>query len=136
MRISEKTLGSRVEGWVAAFPSLGLTHWKIDTTIVDTEEGEPNAEVTPSMHYDTARIEFRKGFLEESNEEEIDLVILHELVHVAMRDLERALELPEAHLGMPARALWMDALDHHREGLVDRLARALYYAYSANVVQS
>lgn len=123
-------LQARVEFWQKRLAPLGLQHWRFTVEVVDEAGGEPNnnAAVSYSLRYDSAIIQFAREFLADpdTNEQTIDESILHELMHVVMRDYGQAIDSIETHLAPPAKAVWHDQLHHELEGVVERLARALY----------
>ena len=119
--------------WQSRLGPLGLLHWRIeDIHVVDETPGGPGAKATTQVShcYDSCSFWFTKDFLREADERELDEVILHEWVHVAMRDLDTAVEDVDD-MGLPQAAL--DAYSRRvgwaREGLVDRIARLIYDIY-------
>ena len=72
--------------------------------------------------------------VDDSTPEELDQIILHEWMHVAMRDLDQAIEAVEDHLSYPVREVWENRVQHEREGLVDRMATALQSAFIGKLV--
>lgn len=136
--MTHAALEKRVRQWQQSMPCLGLAHWRIEIKILEElrDDRETNASVVCSSHYDTAWMEFERSFLNEAEEAQVDQTIVHELVHMAMRDFDNAISDVYVSLGQPARAIWMDHVDHAREGLVERLARTLYYTSRPDVVRS
>jgi hypothetical protein len=130
----------RVAFWAERLKPLGLAHWEIDIEVVD--EPSPStlygakAAVTCSSNYDLVWMEVAEGWLHDSDLEEIDKVIMHELIHVAMRDLDDSIHRVTQYLGEPAVSVWKEELRHETEGFVDRIARTLYLTSRSNVVQS
>lgn len=100
------------------------------SVVDETPNGKSaNASVQPSASYDSVFFWFKEEFLEEASKREVDEVILHEWMHVLMRDLDQAIESVEDELSPASEAQWNDRLRHEREGLVDRLARTFYLLY-------
>lgn len=134
------TLRKRVAYWQKTLKPLGLEHWNLEVDVVeDPSPGatrDASAAVSCSTHYDTAWLEFREDWLPDAPDEEIDKVIIHELLHVAMRDFDHEADKPEEFLGVVVGEVWQSGMKHAREALVEKLARTLYLAYSSNVVQS
>lgn len=127
-------LAKRVEFWQNRLVPLGLGHWRIDQ--VSVVEDMPNgarakATVQPSHTYDSVVFWFAQDFVAEANQRDIDETILHEWVHVFMRDFDQAVESVEYELSPAAQSRWGDWVGHEREGLVDRVARTLYMLYTA-----
>ncbi len=124
-------LAIRVAYWQKRLEPLGLAHWKPEITIVEEPSNdaytEAKAAVSCSSHYDTFWLEFRKEWMDgEVDLEELDKVIIHELIHVAMRDVDYEIEKVGEFLGVASQEIWEDSVKHAREGLVERLARTLY----------
>ena len=129
-------LTDRIDIWLERLKPLGLSHWVINVSIVSDDELDANAACTCSRDYDTMWLEFRKGFLKEAEEEDIDRVIIHELVHAAMRNLDGAADGAAEHLALAHRMAWEKTLNHEREWFVEALARTINLAYRSNVVPS
>lgn len=129
MNITPEQLGERVEAWQNRLTLLGVAHFRIvEIVLSDDVPGwdGANAGVSVSEDYDRVTFYFDNNYVEGATGKQLDETILHEWVHVAMRNLNNATNLarewlPEATWGM------FDAnLDHHKETLVDRVARQLY----------
>lgn len=130
-------LRDHVTFWQRKLVDLGVGHFRIkDVEIVDETTSGPHANATTfiSDNYDVVSFEFTKQFLRDEPDEEIDRTIVHEWVHVAMRDWDRIVD----RLGdwMPNHMQYeMDALvDAEREGLVDRLATCLHNLHKSGTV--
>lgn len=132
-------LKKRVDFWNVKLMPLGFGHWDIDVQIVDEPDNEAlngaRAAVTNSSFYDSAWMEFKEDWLEDEDTtlDEIDKVIIHEFVHVAMRDFDDAIHDAQYSLGEPAKSLWQSRVKHEREGFVDRVARSLYLMFTSRV---
>lgn len=121
-------LAKRIEAWQKRVPELGVSHFRFTLTLDDNVPGSPHASaaaVTPS-DYDNVEFHFAYGFLEDATDERIDEVIVHEWVHVAMRDLDHTLHAVEKWMPEATYADFEETVDHEREGLVDRLAKLIY----------
>jgi hypothetical protein len=123
-------LKKRVRYWQHTLYELGLIHWSIDVEIVDEparryEESPAVASVSSAAHYDTAWMEFSKEWLAESDELHIDKTIIHELLHVALRDLEQYLEEPKDWMPPATFHTWSAAMNHEQEGFIERISRAI-----------
>lgn len=132
MRITPINLAKRVERWQKRLGPLGVAHWRIESvTITDAVPGEPGAlaAVQPSESYDSVRFYFDAEFIDNCNERDLDETILHEWIHVAMRDLDVVIHDVEETLPPAAADFWARSIHHAREGLVDRLARQIYASH-------
>jgi len=127
----------RVTYWQKKLKPLRLEHWDIEVEAVDEPSDSvfysAKAAVTMSSHYDTVYLEVCKAWLPDAEPGDIDKVIIHELIHVAMRDFDDAIHRVEDVLGVPARGIWKEELRHERESLVEQLARTLYLAYEGDM---
>lgn len=138
------TLQERVEFWQQQLSALGIAHWRVSVEVVDEPDNRElmgaKAAVTNSTYYDSFWMEFAEAWLndEDLTDEELDLTIIHEFVHVAMRDLDGSIHEVNTYLGEPALSIWQSFVKHEREGFVDRIARALYESYMSepDVVRS
>lgn len=117
-------LRARVNYWAKV---LGLAHWRLGVSIVDgfPESEDSDARCTPSNQYDVADIDFKRDFLDESEYEEIEVTIVHELLHALMRDWDQSIERIDEHLANAVADLWHDSVKHEREGVVDRLSKLI-----------
>lgn len=138
-----KQLAKRLDIIMAQLRPLGLGHWIIDLAIVDEIENAHmaaglgvNAACTTSVHYDKMWLEFNQEFIDDSTEEEIDRVIIHELIHAAMRDFDHAIHGVNEYLGEPHKSAWQSEVNHAREGIVERLAQSINLILRSNLVQS
>lgn len=138
MKITEKQLLKRVQGWQLSLEPLGIGHFHLDLQIVEEVPGAEGAQagVNPSVYYDRCWMNFSREFLEENTIEAIDKVIIHEWLHVAWRDYAAAVDSIGGELAPAVRGLWSDRLEHEAEGIIERLALTLYGFYSTNMVQS
>lgn len=134
MKITEEELMERVEEWQQRLGGLGIAHFVIEgLNVVDITPGGPGAKasVQVSNNYDTATFWFTHEFLEETEEQELEETIIHEWVHVAMRDLDFSLESVESWMPPITYQMWDETVDHEREGFVDRIAQALIQMWYA-----
>ena len=132
MRITPVQLAERIEKWQRRLAPLGVAHWTIDRVVLcdETPSGpSANATVRTSSTYDYCTFYFRNEFIAEAAADELDTTIIHEWLHVAMRDLDEAVLSANAQLSPGFCDAWEDRLTHEREGLVDRLALALMLAH-------
>jgi len=126
-------LAERVEEWQGRLGSLGVGHFFIDeVTLVDETPGGPGAVATvqASRDYEHCHWWFRWSYLENCSSDALDQTILHEWVHVAMRDLDRTMDQVEKWMPEATYELYSDLLDSERESLVDRLAHTLFVAFN------
>lgn len=134
-----KQLQKRIDVLLGQMHPLGLGHWTINLSIVDEVASDyalgAHASCTCSTHYDVMWLEFSAEFIEEGTYEEIDRVIIHELVHATMRDLDHQIDEVSEYLGEPHKSVWQSNILHAREGLVEKLAQTLNHALRSNVVR-
>lgn len=119
-----QTLRKRVQFWQFTLHELGLTGWEIDRiTLTDAPFGSPdaNAAVMPHHTYDRVSFEFNHH-VEDFQPSELDRTIVHEWLHVAMRDFDQAVDEAEDSLAPAAAEMWEARVKHEREGVVDRMA--------------
>lgn len=122
-------LAERIELWQSRLARLGIGHWRIDAVHVDDETpGGPraNATVRPSYHYDSCEFWFKHDYVDNASEAELDETIIHEWLHVFMRDFDRAVESVEDQLAAAVRDIWDEHVDHEREQLIEAMARQIY----------
>lgn len=136
MNITPTQLAKRIEKWGNELSALGIAHWEITSVTVDAESpvGNTDAKATVYVHgyYDSCSFFFQEDELARMDARELDITIIHEWVHVAMRDHDELVDDLESWL--PAN-VWQDIQNrfrHEREGLVMRLATAMHDLYSEN----
>lgn len=117
-------IAARVIHWCK---HLQMDPWVIRTSISDRPHGTPRgttkASIDVSEHYLVADIEFAQTWVDENpGRHEIDVTVVHELLHCLFRDLDRAVESPWHTLSEPAHEMVRDRFDHEEEQLIDRLA--------------
>jgi hypothetical protein len=124
-------LAKRIRFWQNKLEYLGIRHWDITVRIVDrpNESDSCDACIHTSHQYDSATADFKESFLENNEVEQIDQVIIHELLHLVLRDFDNAIDAAGRNMGMSERMLWDDSLDREREGVVERLARTIWVLY-------
>lgn len=125
-------LAKRVERWGNDLAALGVAHYIIDAVhVVEETPGGPQAQATvqASRAYDHCVFSFKREYLDTCTADDLDQTILHEWVHVAMRDLDRALTVVEKWMPEATYSDFEDVIDSEREGLVDRMAHALFFAF-------
>ncbi len=111
---------------------MNLQHWRLTVDITDEPRGKPSAAagVTYSAFYDKADLEFQTELIAHESVHEIDCTIVHELVHIQLRDLDQTLWSITAHLAAPAEDVYEKAIERATEGFVDRIARVIVAGYS------
>lgn len=129
-------LGKRIEFWQKRLEPLGLGHWRIDA--VHVVDDVPNngyraaACVRPSVHYDYCEFWFGHEYLDNCNPRDLDITIIHEWLHVAMRNFDSAAESVEDVLASNVEEIWSERVRHERENLIDRLSRQIYVLWEAD----
>lgn len=128
-----ETLGKRLDYWQRVCWPLGIQHWRINLDIVEETHGGPNAaaSVRPADSYDTADLEFRASYIEEASDYEIDCTIVHELMHIVMRDIDATVESVETWMPHATHVDFNERYCHEQEGLIDRAARAIVEAHKS-----
>lgn len=117
-------LRRRIQFWQKQLPELGVGHWWIDRIgIVDAPFGRENAKaaVWYSDQYDRCVFEFSHE-VANGDPREIDRTIIHEWLHVALRDHDKAVESLEGFLSPQSWEVADDRINHEKEGVIDRLA--------------
>lgn len=121
MRITEKQLTTRVERWMSELEALAIGHWRLDSLeVVDSDDFW--AAVLSNGSYDRFQLRFDREFLSDTDEAGLDEVIVHELLHVAMRDLDAALKVAFPFVPGADEGMWWERVKHEEEGLIQRLA--------------
>ena len=101
---------------------LDLGHWRITVDPAETlDDDEANAEIRIEEDYDSAKIVLAAGFTGWTREW-ANKVVVHELLHVVLRDLEEHVKAVKTFAAGPAFDLFIDRYNHECEGVVDRLA--------------
>ena len=127
--LTERQLEKRVKFWVKRLHHLGLGHWRLDEVcIVGEIPEEPGAvaSVQTSHLYDNFRMLFRSDYIAQADGPGIDETIVHELIHVVMRNLDRTYETVEEWMPKHTYDDFMVNVVMEREAFVERMARALY----------
>lgn len=122
-------LRTRVAFWQR---KLGLQHWTLRVEIVDGFDDSPDSDARCSAadQYDVANLDFKGAFLDAAEFEEVETTIIHELLHVMMRDFDQAIERVDDQLAKAAADLWHAQVLHEREGVVDRLSKVIFLLHS------
>lgn len=113
-----------VEAWKAR---LGLGDWRVDVKFVD-EAGdvEAIAQVQPSKHFDDATLIFYRDELAKlKSDYEVEVTIVHELLHLAHRDVEAITDLLDGQVHRDVETVLVESFRHSTEQFVDRMARVL-----------
>lgn len=122
----------RVDHWRVKLAPAGLSHWHFefeypDGVIEDNYDGEADACVRVHQTYDNARWEVGRAVFS-MTEDEVDKLIVHELLHVMMRDLNRVERDMLSEIGGRPAAILEERLDCAIEQFVERTARAIVAA--------
>ena len=89
------------------------------------EDDEAYADIWRPDSYHRAHVRIGKPFLDELDDETQVQTLLHELLHLLLRDLAR---IPDSLIGIVSRDVYtivQSQWDHHEESVVDRLAWSL-----------
>lgn len=126
--MTARQLRGRVEFWQRALTELGVGHWRIEECeIVEETGGGPrsSASVGTSNDYASVWFQFRKDFLDTAEGDKVDETIVHEWLHVVLRNLEDAKDAAETWF---PPATWTDfdqRYEHETEGVVEAMARLI-----------
>lgn len=126
--MTARQIKARVDFWTKRLAPLGLSHWDFEVYVFDGDiEDSPGCDATAdtSDQYDSARLSFRADKVDR-DVREVDQLVLHELIHVAMRDFDETVDLVGWQLSIPVKSVWEQITDREREGLVERLARTIW----------
>lgn len=126
----------RIDYWQhhPSLAHLGLAHWRFTVKWYDaSHEGDNKmmsdavATVNPSTFYTDATITLSEADIASpAYEGDEDRYIVHELLHVAMRDLDEAMEADiEEFFPPPLVDTHEHRVRHAKEGLIDALARVI-----------
>lgn len=135
MKITARQLAKRVETWKKRLDYLGLEHWRIDSVgIVEEVPDAPNsvACVQTAHLYDNFRVWFQADYVENADEDDLDETIIHELVHVAMRGLDRTYEQVEDWMPKHTYTDFMVSVGLEREAFVERITRTIYKLHAGS----
>lgn len=98
-------------------------------SIVDEPDGKPGgiACVKTSAHYDYASLEFKADRLNADRRDgfSVDVTIVHELLHVKMRDYNEAAHVVCDRLSPVEEELFHQRLEHEEEGFTQRMAEII-----------
>jgi hypothetical protein len=101
---------------------LNLPHWRVKMNWDEPPLEGSDADACANEFYDEATIRLKPEFTTWSTER-IEEVIVHELVHLHVRDLVQAVDSIEPHVKTAsAWKVFQHRFVHEQEGLVDRLA--------------
>lgn len=123
--MTARELERRVELWRA----LLAPEWRITLEPrgphPDEEEHRYNAAVQADDDYLHARLWVRDGFYRAKPLGEVDVTIVHELVHLGLRELRRTLDELDGLVHRDVRELLVERFRTEEERLVERLARVI-----------
>jgi hypothetical protein len=133
MKLTPVQLAERVEAWQKRLEPLGVGHFRIECiTLTDDVPGakmDSDAGVSVHADYDLVHFYFNNDFVEASSARVLDETILHEWVHVGMRDYDTAVRVARSRFSDSDWETFDRNIDHNKEKTVDRLAKALYALY-------
>lgn len=127
MKPTKKWVEARLREWVTR---LGLDHWAITLDWDTPSDDGTYAQCWRSNDYDKATVYVCPGW-REMERPALEATIVHELLHLAVRDMSRAHDfLLEAVEDNPAaHNIAVAAWKRSEEGCVDRMANALAAAF-------
>jgi len=129
--MTPKQLLRRVEKWQTVLEPLGLGHYRIDVKVEAETPAGPTAIAACeiSEHYDNVTIHFTWDLIDEGDEQKIDETIIHELLHVVWRDMDVLVRSIEPWMPEATYEDFGSRVYHEREGIVERIARAIYASH-------
>lgn len=110
--------------WIQA---LNLTHWRIDIAIVDgfdDDRGVAACEPDDDFNAATIKIHENVEMLLEPDQT-LDYIVVHELLHCHLRDLDEVFTSAVGPLGYLASQGYRERWRHEEEQLIDMLAHVL-----------
>ena len=129
MKVTPAALRRRVLYWQKVLATLGLSHWRVAAVeIKDDVDGKEGAlaAVWPDGPYDTTHMQFRRDALPATlPDRDLDERIVHEWLHMAFRDYDKAAQSIRNHLSAATREEWEDRCDATCERLTENLARLI-----------
>lgn len=125
--MTERQLLKRVKFWQRTLVDLGLQHWRIEECAIEHEDAMESraASVGTSKQYASVWFKFRRDFLDEAPTDKIDETIIHEWLHVYLRDLEEAKDGAETWFTTAAWTDFEERYEHETEGVVEGMARLI-----------
>lgn len=135
MKITPIQLAKRVEKWGKTLATLSVAHFEFELSISNEKPDSagnkyPQASVLIDPQYDKAWFWFYEDYLDCCTEDQLDQTIIHEWLHVAMRDFDFTMDLVETWMPEATYDSWEQTVTHEREGLVERLATTLFQLYA------
>lgn len=118
--LTREDIASLVDVWQER---LRLTHWEIRIDW-ENEPGEDELANVNWSFYDVATLRFAATYPMWSRRE-ANWTVVHELMHIVMRDLQEGVESAERVLPASAYRLFDARFQHELEGVVDRTAALL-----------
>lgn len=100
---------------------LLLSHWELQVVLDPGMDEDVMASCEPHPFYDQATLTFRSDI----QDDQIEYNVVHELVHVMLRDLDETTQAVMSILGYSAARGHILRHEHAEENLVDRLARVM-----------
>lgn len=107
---------------------LHLQHWVVSVELVDHKpmgNRSAVAAIDYEDHYDYAKMEILRSQIQEKTQEEIDRLLVHELLHLHMRDLDAAIDYVGGLIDSDSYYVWSEAVEHAQEGFIERIARTI-----------
>ena len=115
--MTRKQIEATVRVWQTR---LGLDGWKITVDYAETPD-DSYAEIKPDVAYDSATLILSPGYVGWTPAV-ANVTIVHELLHLLVRDIDATVEDARSQLHPQASAQVEKRYEHEVEGFVDRLA--------------
>lgn len=131
--MTEEQMVGHVKDWKKR---LSLEHWDLSLEFKDLhEELDRDADITFADDHDNADMRIHTGF-NKWDEDYAQWVVVHELMHLVMRDLHQSTGLIMTQLPKTARKIANALFLHELEGVVDRTSMALVSLHVGHQVQN
>lgn len=131
--MTERQLAKRVQFWCTGpLAHLGLGHWDIQVRFVPDHphgKGSASAAISTSKSYASAWLEVVEPRFNATLPIVQDKLLIHELLHLAFRDLDNTFEDAADHASSGARDAYNERWEHEEEDLIEALARAIATIY-------
>ena len=123
--MNRKQLKARVDHWRGV---LHLDHWDMNIEVVTAFDGSHDGAFARCLNeddYDDTTLTFLDDWFRYASAADIDYAIVHEMLHVLMRDFDHAIDSIDRQLAPAVSEIWQEGVRHEREGIVDRLAKVI-----------
>lgn len=122
-----KEITARVNYWRERLGPLGIAHYQMVVRWNEVPHGQKDsiAAVMCEEDYDIFALEISRSWVNEHTPREVDEVIVHELMHVVMHDVDFAVDQLEQFVPPEAWSMWESNYIHFVESMVRRLSTTI-----------